>query len=782
MKKVLITLMAVVFGTHAFSQVEVEVVTPEEAVGILTGLGVQPFNISYTGDPSQLGLLTGADGTLFPIAEGIVLSSSNATALGCEGETALAGVSGEPDLLTVANSVPPLINQSFSVSAVNDVAILEFDFVASGNELEFSYTFGSDEYTTWVNTQYNDVFAFFLSGPGILGEFDAPAEFPGGAINLAVLPDSDPELPITISSVNNVLNSDLYINNTGSDVCTNAFTTELTVYSEVLCGETYHIKLAIADGSDNALASYVTLEAGSFASNGLFIDGNASVSGTIELDNDTILVEGCSDAVFTLFRPDATEAQTINYEISGAATAGDDYTALSGSVNFAVDQTTFDIPVETFDDGIAEPLEDLTLSYTFINICGDTVTSVATLWIADHIFPELATEDVNLYCGNAYVTADVLAGYQPLEWQWGIVGEEPYATTEGIIVNTTNDYYAIATDLCGATDSVSVSVFDNGDEPPAIVLDNNMFSVDCPGDFLTIEPQISGGAPNFFYVWSGPGFAGWQEETYTSSFNETVTLSLTVADQCQQIEEFDIIVDVPTYVPIVITADDASSPCAGVEVGLNATAENGFAPLEFFWGSNGSGQSIQVSPDVTTTYEVTVQDNCGNEESEDVVVTVGEAPEFEWDVLEPQCTNLEQAVVVSGGIAPYSYSYDDTQLNVIGNSVIGLQPGIFILDVVDNCGNVLPLPVTVVGCDTPVPNVFTPGNKDDFNDTFFIEGLDSFPNSKLSVFNRWGSLVYENSNYLNKWDGDDLPEATYYYVLERSDGESLSGYFQIMRE
>ena len=52
----------------------------------------------------------------------------------------------DPDLLAVANSVPGMIGQSFSVSSINDVAILEFDFVPTSDSMEFRYAFGSQEY------------------------------------------------------------------------------------------------------------------------------------------------------------------------------------------------------------------------------------------------------------------------------------------------------------------------------------------------------------------------------------------------------------------------------------------------------------------------------------------------------------------------------------------------------------------------------------------------------------------------------------------------------------
>lgn len=84
--------------------------TLEEYVNdILLGAGVTAFNIQLTGDPSQIGYLQGAGGTLFPIDAGIVLASGSANEMTCEFGDFFSGVSGNADLLNIANSVPPLM-------------------------------------------------------------------------------------------------------------------------------------------------------------------------------------------------------------------------------------------------------------------------------------------------------------------------------------------------------------------------------------------------------------------------------------------------------------------------------------------------------------------------------------------------------------------------------------------------------------------------------------------------------------------------------------------------
>lgn len=74
-----------------------------------------------------------------------------------------------------------------------------------------------------------------------------------------------------------------------------------------------------------------------------------------------------------------------------------------------------------------------------------------------------------------------------------------------------------------------------------------------------------------------------------------------------------------------------------------------------------------------------------------------------------------------------------------------------------------------------IPNIFTP-NGDGINDYFEIgygeEGKPIndlnvyFLSNKLTIFNRWGRIVYESNDYKNDWDGGKLPDGTYFYVLE----------------
>ena len=194
---------------HGQFQVTTGLTLEEYVNDVLLGSGVQAFNITLTGSNSQLGYLTGGEES-FAVDAGLVLSSDLSDNIDCAGAGFCSDCLGygfsDPDLLNIANSVPSMIGQNFSVSGVTDGCVLEFDFIAAGDTVRFNYVFGSDEYPMatynaasgtwsyaggWVNTAYNDIFGFFLSGPGITGPYDSPPGFPGGSVNIAGVPGTD---------------------------------------------------------------------------------------------------------------------------------------------------------------------------------------------------------------------------------------------------------------------------------------------------------------------------------------------------------------------------------------------------------------------------------------------------------------------------------------------------------------------------------------------------------------------------------------------------------------
>lgn len=144
-----------------------------------------------------------------------------------------------------------------SGSTTNNATVFEFDFVPFGDHISFNYIFASEEYPTFACSSFNDVFGFVISGPGITND-------PGlNGKNIALLPNGQ---PVTINNVNDQYcgNSTYYVAGPFPYIEYGGRTTVLTAESAVVPGQTYHIRLLIADATDTAWDSAVFLEAGSF--------------------------------------------------------------------------------------------------------------------------------------------------------------------------------------------------------------------------------------------------------------------------------------------------------------------------------------------------------------------------------------------------------------------------------------------------------------------------------------------------------------------------------------
>ncbi len=93
--------------------------------------------------------------------------------------------------------------------------------------------------------------------------------------------------------------------------------------------------------------------------------------------------------------------------------------------------------------------------------------------------------------------------------------------------------------------------------------------------------------------------------------------------------------------------------------------------------------------------------------------------------------------------------------------------------------------VTINVLNLIVPSLITP-DMNGLNDFFLLQGIEALGRVELIVFDRRGLLVFENHDYDNLWHGTDyngnpLPDDTYFYVIKAENGLSLSGYLYIRR-
>ena len=448
---------------------------------VLLGGGVSANNVTYQGDPIQVGFFNAINSNL-GIDSGVVLSTGDIIDLDPNGfgsGNIPFSTNSDPDLLNIANSVPPLINQPFNVSGIFDVATLEFDFIPNSDTLSFNYVFGSNEYLTWINSEYNDVFGFFISGPGISGPYSSPSSFPNGSINIANVPNSSPLLPITISSVNNLLNSQYYIDNQSTfpqTLSCNGFTTSFTATTVVQCGEIYHIRLALADGSDANLDSWVFLEAGSFSSN-----GSVSVSSGIA-NSDTLLYEGCNAAYFTFDRPDASNDFVVYFDVGGTATPSLDYPEISDSLIIPAGQFSDTLFIYPNLDTISESTETVVLNVIYERCSGSFDTTTANIYISDYPPLFLSLPDSLNICSELFESAMIQS-----EWGGGIEPKSLIwsngANQDSIIVSPDSTQYFILNIVDGCNQEIS---------------DSTLVWNQCPIENINVFTPNSDGINDFF--------------------------------------------------------------------------------------------------------------------------------------------------------------------------------------------------------------------------------------------------------------------------------------------
>lgn len=127
----------------------------------------------------------------------------------------------------------------------------------------------------------------------------------------------------------------------------------------------------------------------------------------------------------------------------------------------------------------------------------------------------------------------------------------------------------------------------------------------------------------------------------------------------------------------------------------------------------------------------------------------------------------------SASSSPFVRPLETTVYTVLGTDVNG-------------CSNTATVTVAVnKDYKLMVSNVMTPDGNGE-NDTWYVENMDTFPTSKVLVYDRNGKKVFEKTGYQNDWDGADgfdiLPDATYYYLITFADTDKVyKGAITILR-
>lgn len=627
--------------------------SPESLVRDVLTKGVcdNVSNIQNIGNLNGIGYFSnGAD--IFDIEDGIILATGNiSNALGpnayIDRSSNFHDSNGDADLAQLATG------------AIKDVVGIEFDFIPLDSFIEFTYVFASEEYCEFVGSAFNDVFGFFISGPGINGSFSNNGE------NVAFVPGTTQY--VSVNTINHSHNNDYYIDNlnqAGADRCNvpfvnqpnvnrieyDGFTTPLSALLKLYPCETYHIKMVIGDVKDHFYDSAVFLKAGSFN-----LGGQVRVSTDAVAENE-ILQEGCDNAYFVFEREEGASTSfplQVNFIINEASTAeeGTDFANLPSSITIPAGESKVTLPVHALNDNETEDQELIILE---LNIPCACYSDTTYLYIIDAPPFTVDVRDTVVCETGATTIAPILTGGSPpysYEWSTGDTGPDI-----DIYADMGTNFSLTVTDDCG---QVGVDHFLMSVEPaPFATLSGNVEI--CDGDTGYLEAVFTGTPPwELHYSINGElqePLTNLPESPYYLPVSQEGRYEITnfYDNDCSgyisgigMVEVWDILVEVATIPPSCFDSSDG-------QIELTITGDN--PPFSIAWGHTSSQAStLEALPAGIYFTTITDSEQCTK------IVEIPFQPPSPLRGVYPDCECIARGITcleAAGGTPPYLYSLD----------------------------------------------------------------------------------------------------------------------------
>ena len=396
------------------------------------------------------------------------------------------------------------------------------------------------------------------------------------------------------------------------------------------------------------------------------------------------------------------------------------------------------------------------------------------------------TSTSNCGLANGSATITTTGGTPSYTYSWSPPAPFPTYTSTSAITNSlpAGNNNLTVFDGNGCTYTLTASI--TNPTAPSVTVSTN--SVLCNGQASGSASVIaSGGTPAYSYTWS-------------NSSNSTSISSLTAgnysivvmdASLCQSTQTF--VINEPTVLATAIS-NIINVNCFGGNNGSASVTTTGGTPIYSYSWLPGGGSTSTGTNLAQGIYTVTITDN-NNCTKTNTVEILGISQDMNisiTDTVKPDCgnyTNGSLTVGVTGGTPTYTYLWNNGSTTPSNTNITNSTYTVTVTDA-NNCSKQLEI---TLDCFTSffIPEIFSPNN-DGKNDVFEIKGIYQFPNNKLTIFNRWGNVVYQKEKYNNEWDGkpnvntgtgsDLLPQGTYYVLFDFGDdgkNETYKGYVQL---
>ncbi|MBI3136523.1 MAG: gliding motility-associated C-terminal domain-containing protein [Bacteroidetes bacterium] len=440
------------------------------------------------------------------------------------------------------------------------------------------------------------------------------------------------------------------------------------------------------------------------------------------------------------------------FALSGATPAGGTYSGPSISAGI-------------FDPAVAG-IGTHTITYTYtdgVTFCTNQVQQTLTVYSSPAI---VANTTAATLCVGASVT---LSGSGGLTYSWdnGVTDGMAFVPATGSIT-----YTVTGSDVngCQNTDQVTVTVYD------LPVVNAGADQTICEGSMVTLN-----GSGATSYTWDNGATNG---VAFTPTATTTYTVTGTDGNSCQNTDQVIITVD---PMPVLSVSPDQFF-CAGTAVTLNATGATSYN-----WNSGASlTADYTLSPSASTTVQVTGTSGVCTV-LETIVLTLDDPALVSAGNDALVCVGFITYLQASGGI---SYTWNGPGVVNVTDSSYGFMvdtTAYYYLTAVTANGCTYQDSVLITGNMGPACTIepftsFSP-NGDAVNETWKIQGIESFPENNVTILDRWGDVVFDQPNYDNQtvlWtgtleSGSEAPAGTYYFIVEITDGPSTTGWIQLLK-
>ena len=430
-----------------------------------------------------------------------------------------------------------------------------------------------------------------------------------------------------------------------------------------------------------------------------------------------------------------------------------------------------------------------TISGTNSGGCTSNAASSATASIVVSTTPtvSLSSASSSTICSGASVTISPTGASSYTLSPGGIVSSSSFTVSP----TTTTNYSITGSSPLGCLSTIITStvVVDTAPTITATAISNQSI---CAGSSVTITP--AGATTYTLLPGSLTGTSFTISPTSTNSYNVTGTSAL----GCVSSGTNNLIVPITVSSITLTTTSFQNILCAGNTTGsVTIIATGGIPAFNYVWSNGATTNSITNLPVGNYTLNLTDAFGCNATQTIAISETTSSLVVSSSSIT-PSCPNKTNGsiyIIISGGTPNYTVLWSN------GNSgieLIDVPAGTYTAVITDFNGCILNNTITVSQLSPAdelceelfIPEYFSP-NGNGQNDYFVIKGIHDYPNNKLLIFNRWGSLVYKKDGYYNEWDGKPnvstgtgkelLPAGTYYVILEFGDNATptYNGFVQL---